>query len=392
MKRTISIFCTGLVVRLVALLYLVHVKPYMLTWGANEAAGIAGWIVRNHSFSSPFHDASGPTAWLAPIYPAVVAAVFWVFGIATPGSAIAVMIFNSICSAAAGVIIYMIAADVHSERAGVFAAWMWALCPYVAILPFIPWDTSLSALLLSAALLLTLRLHSGKSKRWAECGILWGIAALVSPTLFIGFPIIALLLLERGSRIRQVVIMTLFAFVLLLPWTVRNYFAFHQILPIRSNGLAEVYFANCGFETHPVGPSMEYQRLGEAKFIAQVNSRALKYIRTNPAIFIGDCLRRAMWFWIYPISFWPLSVVIDLAALAGIILLFRHSRQTAMLMLVVIAAYPLVYYASLNQSRYRHPIEPILYALGGIGLSELALRRRWSLGNTGKVSSATPSF
>jgi hypothetical protein len=137
MKRAVSIFGAGLVVRLIAVAYLAHVKPQMLSWGINEAGGIARWIVLNHSFSSPFHDAHGPTAWLGPVYPLIVAGIFLVFGVQTPASALAVMVFNSVCSAATGAIVYEMGKEIHSEKAGLFAGWMWAFSPPMAILPFI---------------------------------------------------------------------------------------------------------------------------------------------------------------------------------------------------------------------------------------------------------------
>jgi hypothetical protein len=252
---------------------------------------------------------------------------------------------------------------------------MWALSPYIAILPFIPWDTSLSALVLGAALLQTLRLRSGNSERWAACGVTWGVAALVNPVLLAPLPILALFLSEGGKKWKHVFIMTLFTVIVILPWTIRNYVVFHEVFLIRSNGLAEVYFANVGFDTHSLGPSLEYQRLGETAFTAQASSRALKYIKTEPWLFFRNSLSRAMWFWIYPINCWPLSVGIDLAALAGLMVLFRKSRALALPLLAVLAVYPLVYYASQVVSRYRHPIEPVLYALSGIALSGIWLRR-----------------
>jgi len=41
----------------------------------------------------------------------------------------------------------------------------------------------------------------------------------------------------------------------------------------------------------------------------------------------------------------------------------------------MLTVYPLVYYASQVGSRYRHPIEPVLYALSGIALSSISLKR-----------------
>jgi hypothetical protein len=83
---------------------------------------------------------------------------------------------------------------------------------------------------------------------------------------------------------------------LIIPWTIRNYVVFHKIVPSRSNGLTEVYFANWGFGAHPLGPSMEYQTLGESEFTARASRGAIDYIRTHPATFVGDSLRRALWF------------------------------------------------------------------------------------------------
>ncbi|MDP9159632.1 MAG: glycosyltransferase family 39 protein [Acidobacteriota bacterium] len=375
MRRPIAIFAAGLVIRLVALAYLAHVMPQMLSWGFNEAGGIARWIVTKHAFSSPFHDAQGPTAWLAPVYPLIVASIFLVFGVQTPASAVAVMVFNAVCSAATGVIVYQIGKEIHSDKAGLFAGWLWAFSPPTAILPFIPWDTSLSALILSAALLMVLRLQSGKSDGWTACGATWGVAALVNPALLVPLPVLALLLTEWRKRWRSALIMMGVAALVILPWTVRNYVVFQRIMLVRSNGLAEVYFGNCGFDTHPLGQSMEYQRLGEAEFTARANTRAIEYIRTHPAAFLHNSIHRAMWFWIYPTNFWVLSVGIDIAASLGLIVVFKKSPKRASMVLAILTIYPLIYYASQSVSRYRHPIDPVLYSLSGIAWCRLKAKQ-----------------
>ena len=379
MKRPLAVFGVGLVLRLGTVAYLASVMPHMLSWGINEAGGIARWIVTNHTFSSPFHDANGPTAWIAPIYPGIVACIFLVFGVQTPASALAIMCFNSLCSAATGVIVYEIGKEVHSERAGLFAGWLWALSPYVAILPYILWDTALSAFVFSWALMLTMRLGSSdKFEDWIVCGSVWGTAALVNPALLSPLPVLALWLLYQAEKWRQVLTMGVITVVVITPWVIRNYIVFHRIIriiPIRSNGLTEVYFANVGFETHPLGQSMEYQHLGEAAFTARVNRQAVEYVSAHPLTFISDSFRRAVWFWVYPLNFLPLSVAIDLCAIAGLIIVLRKSAETAVFLLVVLALYPLIYYASQVVSRYRHPIDPILYVLSGVALSRMVGRQ-----------------
>ena len=356
MKRSAAIFGAGLVLRLAAVGYLSRVAPHMLRWGANEAGGIARWIVTNQTFSSPFHDAHGPTAWIAPVYPGIIACIFFMFGVQTPLSAVAVMCFNSVCSAATGVIVYEIGKEIYSEKAGWIAGWMWALSPYVAILPYILWDTALSALSLSVAVLLILRLARwNNAGGWVICGATWGFTALVNPTLLTPLPLLALWLSDRGARWKQVLAMSLATCLIIAPWTLRNYLVFREIVPIRSNGLAEIYFANCGFETHPLGSSMEYQALGEAAFTAQAGRRAIECVRSHPVTFLENSLRRMTLFWVYPVNFWPLSFVVDLGAFAGVMLVFKKSGKVAVPLITVLAIYPLVYYVSQVVSRYRHP-------------------------------------
>jgi hypothetical protein len=134
---------------------------------------------------------------------------------------------------------------------------------------------------------------------------------------------------------------------LIIPWTIRNYVVFHKIAPIRSNGLTEVYFANCGFGTHPPGPSMEYQTLGESEFTARASRGAIDYIRTHPATFVGRFFAPGNVVLDLPNrDFWPLSLAVNIGALGALIIVFRRSSRTALPLMAVLVVYPLIYYAS----------------------------------------------
>jgi hypothetical protein len=56
-----------------------------------ETGRIARSIASGQGFSSPFASGTGPTAWLAPIYPYLLAGVFKVFGVYTNASAVAIL-------------------------------------------------------------------------------------------------------------------------------------------------------------------------------------------------------------------------------------------------------------------------------------------------------------
>src|SRR5512132_2682843 len=71
-----------------------------------EIGRVARSIAEGRGYSSPLFNDTGPTAWAAPIYPAILAAVFRVFGIFTTTSAIVMLSINSAFSALTCVPLY----------------------------------------------------------------------------------------------------------------------------------------------------------------------------------------------------------------------------------------------------------------------------------------------
>ncbi len=116
-----------------------------------ETGRIARAIALGHGFSNPFHGTTGPTAWIAPLYPYFLAGVFKIFGIYSNASAWAALAVNSIFSALTCATIYYIGREVFGPRSRVplWSAWMWALLPSQMFWAIrFPWETSLSAYLL----------------------------------------------------------------------------------------------------------------------------------------------------------------------------------------------------------------------------------------------------
>jgi len=74
---------------------LVGLVPFL-----NETGNIAFSLAKGHGFSSPYWQETGPTAWLTPVYPALVAAIFKIFGIHTPHSFFAIVFLNILFSTA----------------------------------------------------------------------------------------------------------------------------------------------------------------------------------------------------------------------------------------------------------------------------------------------------
>src|SRR5208282_6781423 len=72
----------------------------------NETGNIAYALAEGKGFSNVFRTETGPTAWLAPVYPLIVAATFKLFGVFTTRAFFACVALNILFSAAACVPIF----------------------------------------------------------------------------------------------------------------------------------------------------------------------------------------------------------------------------------------------------------------------------------------------
>src|SRR5579859_22917 len=152
------IFWLGLAVRL---LYITLAHTYRIRllldhfqfgW---EAGRIARALVTGYGYADPFLGHTGPTTWIPPLFPLLIAAVFKLFGIYTPLSAWMVFAIDSVFSAATALAVYEIAARCydaagHGKRIALWSAWLWALYP--AAMQYAVhwvWDMSLTTFLFS---------------------------------------------------------------------------------------------------------------------------------------------------------------------------------------------------------------------------------------------------
>src|SRR5262249_11256370 len=190
-------------------------KPVYQDFGFRwETGRIARSIAIGQGFSSPFTiEYTGPTAWLAPIYPYILAAVFKLFGVYTFASSWVILTINSFFSALNCVPIYYIALRCFGRKAALWSSWIWALLPYSMYYAIHwAWETALAALLLSCVFLLSLRMagiggppqfgtQASSRTDWLLFGLLWGLIALVNPSLLLWLPLVGVWLLWRQSSL-----------------------------------------------------------------------------------------------------------------------------------------------------------------------------------------------
>ena len=244
---------TALAIRLVVMVFLLpeQLDPSRDHWHfAYETGRIARSIVEGRGFSSPLFAETGPTAWMSPIYPFIVAGVFKVFGIYSTASALVLLSLNALTSALTCIPIFFIARRIFGERTAKWAGWGWVFFPYAVYFPVERiWETWLATLLLTLLFLHALHLESREedrfepvlvSRSWIGFGLLAGLAVLTSPAIVSVLPILGGWICYRLHRRRQEwfrpAAFAAVAFILFVsPWFIRNYNTFHRFIPFRDN-------------------------------------------------------------------------------------------------------------------------------------------------------------
>jgi 4-amino-4-deoxy-L-arabinose transferase-like glycosyltransferase len=412
-------FWVGLAIRVlyITLGHSYHFRPFedhfQFGW---EMGRIARAVVTGRGYSDPFLAPSGPTAWCPPIYPLLLAAVFKVFGVYSALSAWFILTINSIFSALTAVAVYEIADRSFGRRVAIWSGWIWALYP--AAMQYAVhwiWETAITTCLLSAVLVLALRVRGigepaplsdrQKTVLWVIFGILWGVIALLNPSLLIFLPACGLWMLwgERRTLLPSVARASFAALLFaacITPWIWRNWLVFHAFVPMRPNLGAELYASalesNNGFpwgstiSIYPATPDQQrYRAIGEIAFCKERGEMAKAIFRAHPGRFSQYTRKRIYFFWIgipHPIEKNLIAEVIrelnyaflSLSGLLGLALAVLRRRPAAGLYASAFLLLPMVYYFVTVQARFRSSLEPLICVLAVYLFQSADRSRFWS--------------
>ena len=361
-----------------------------LPFGA-EICSIAKSIVEGRGYSSPFFASnSGPTSWIAPVYPLLCAGVFRLFGVYSVASAVVLLFLQCLMAGATGIAIYALGARTVGARVGLCAAWIWAVSPIFYRWPVSwIWDFTASALLLAVVMVTAIDVaEKGTLGLWLRMGAIWALMALTNPALLSVIPFTfayaAYVNHKAGVKwIRPLVYSGVLFAALVSPWLIRNYVVFHQPVFFRSNYWFEFHLGNYHFSNgigfsgkHPNNnPRVltQYVQMGEQPFIEYFKKDALNFVRRYPGEFLNLTLHRTWWFWDgttlnyygkpewwVPWKFWPLS----LAGWLGFLFALTRRPRGWILYAAALLIYPVPYYLAYASVKYRHAIEPELLLLG----------------------------
>ncbi|HZW79138.1 MAG TPA: glycosyltransferase family 39 protein [Candidatus Deferrimicrobiaceae bacterium] len=415
----------ALVLRLVVMcfLYPERTDPTRDHWRfGGEAGRIARSIVQGEGFSNPLFGKTGPTAWLAPVFPYLLAGIFKLLGVYTKASAIAALALDCFFSALTCIPIYFIAKRHFGETTGQWAGWSWAFFPYAIFFSadFI-WATTLTTLLMTLVFLSALHIERSSSVlHWVGFGALSGFGGLTDPVVMSVAPFLGAWacyrLYSSGRRWLAPGIGAVLAVTLVVaPWFIRNYEIFHKFIPFRSCLGLEVYFGNNQDSWHwgPPGyhPSdnenewREYQQLGEIAYTQKKFHEGLSFINSHRLLYAQQTLRRIVYLWT---GFWSLSrrylqeepadpfniifcTGLTILTLIGLRQAWLLNPHIAMPYLLVFLFFPIIYYLTHPEDYYRRPIDPQYVVLAAYAVASWVAERKVRLAAI-RTQVATPTI
>ena len=379
----------------------VSVIPFLF-----ESGNIAHSLATGHGFSSPFRVDTGPTAWMTPLFPLLLAGIFRIFGVYTFHAWAAMVLLNISCCTLACIPIYFAARRIGGIALAAGSAWLWAIFPNAILMPVESmWDACISALLVATILWATLALERAESKRprnWCVYGLLWGVALMFNATLAALFPFLAGWLAYRAQQqnrawLRNAAAAVAIIILCCVPWTVRNYRVFHQFVPLRSVLGLQLWLGNNDQtqdifrgDLHPIYNTPEREKYiaqGEIAYMQQKKQEAIEYMLSHPTREAHLILYRAISIWSggtpYPLEDFigtpslrfrtvlAFNLVATLGTLCGIIILFRERSPFAIPIAAFPVIYPWAYYLTLALPRYRLPVDPIVVLLLAISMQRM---------------------
>jgi hypothetical protein len=129
------------------------------------------------------------------------------------------------------------------------------------------------------------------------------------------------------------------------------------------------------------------QRVGEPAYMAEKQDEAKEVVMHHTGRYAGQTLRRILYTWTEIWNFpprWNLDQAglpdvltysfISLLAFAGLGRAIRNVGYDAIPLLIPLVCFPIVYYLTHQDVRFRHPIDPVVVILAVYGV--LSLRRQ----------------
>lgn len=389
-RHLFLVLAIGLSARLLTLWQAVaqHGATWLFTRGL-EIGYVADSLLHGLGFASPFGGRTGPTALIAPGYPLLVAGVFKILGTYSTASALVIMLAQVAANLVTVTLMMKLANALAGARAAIIAGLFWACWIPLLWMPTIFWETSLSAAMLLGMLMLAQALdNKPRLRKWLTFGLLTGLACLINMALLTTLCGIFLWLTVRHFRAHasQICLAACLAGLVFSPWVVRNARAFHAFVPLRTTVGLELWMGNhdgaSGYveeSLFPIYNSTElerYRAVGELQYDREKATTARQWIAKHPAVFMKLSVIRFLRYWsgtgsrggslIFALG----ALITTVGGACGLIAMYKRAdRGAALLYCIPLILFPLPYYITHAEFRYRLVLDPLLTVLTAYALT-----------------------
>jgi hypothetical protein len=355
-----------------------------------ELGAIARSLVEIGQFANPYMVETGPTAHLPPVYPAILALIYYLFGNTTLSG----YVFMGFTVMTNSVMYAMTPWMADKLGVGRQAGFIGGIAG--AFMEESEWSVhgeGLTGILLGLMLVAFLKRWNNEQNSLAGSLVLGlgiGVSFHVQPVLLLIF--LGCLAFEIGwYKIKRKLIitstLTMGIVLACVPWAWRNYVVFHEFFFIRSNLGLELRMGNHegaaaaieimdrqgSLHRHPrvyLAEALKLQEVGEMEYMRQAMDETLAWIQKNPGEFIHLTILRITYFWLGPLYRGLIPgyiTVLTILAILGIGRIFPVlSLSQRAVILIPLFTYPFIYYLVPYMTRYRTPIDWILLILAGV--------------------------
>jgi 4-amino-4-deoxy-L-arabinose transferase-like glycosyltransferase len=389
----LPILAGALVLRLATVLTMLRRDPHMWFYNQTTELGRLGQsLVMGRGLSSPFGGNTGPSAFLAPGYPALVALIFRFFGSYSWHAAAVLLVLQVLFAVATVFIVMLVARMAFNACTANIAGAIWAFSPPLWWLPAVFWESGLSTTMLIASLAFALHCAARpKPWKWAAMGAFFAGAMLINPSLMLALFSVGTWAIYRaraGSRAVSALLLVATCTALFMAWPVRNEREMHAFIPMRSNFGYELWQGNrtgsdgkFSAELHPNVNAQEFTRyaaLGEVDYMREKKAA----IRAQPGRFVELTGKRFVQFWLGLGSHQTSALIVlhivatTVLGLAGFVLLWRRRRGLALLFAGPMLFFPLPYYITHADFRFRLILDPLATVLCAYAVAQWMGRKQ----------------
>lgn len=397
----------------VLVIYPVHYKPGVrgMEQSGYETLALAESLIHGEGFTNPFLVLpTGPTAHVSPTFPLWLAAILK----NTPDESSALFVIEWSATLMVMLQLCLLPWLAHRMGLGIYAGVVAAALWLIARMPRAEfWEQNYSGVLITLVAYFMYKGLTGPLARWevVVSGVLWGVLILTCPVAILALFLWVVLLVRARtmSYARQAVLLVL-PILVVVPWMVRNYEVFHKVVFVRDNLGLELEVSNnpcasfsfelnrlsgCYDQHHPnenISEAMAVRELGEIGYNQRSMAKAKSWIRENPSAFVQLTAKRTIAFWLPSVFQSELSAIPDpryysalrdavvsvasVAALAGLVLLWKRNPAAASVLLIWLLTFPVVYYITQYGERARLPLVWAILLPAGYTATELV---RWLL-------------